>query len=156
MQIKIYSIPLTGGERLNEEMNTFLRTKRILQVESKQVIEGECAAWTFCIRYLEDNTASPSSFYSKEGQKPDYESLLDKPSYDRFVKMRKIRRDLSKSEGIPAYTIFTDEQMSELAKIETLSVAQMKSVKGIGEKTAEKYCKHFIINLIDETSQPFV
>ena len=31
MQIKVFTIPVLGGERANEELNTFLRSKRVLQ-----------------------------------------------------------------------------------------------------------------------------
>ena len=33
MQIKVFTIPVLGGERANEELNTFLRSKRVLQEE---------------------------------------------------------------------------------------------------------------------------
>jgi hypothetical protein len=35
MQIKMYSIPVMGGELLMEEMNVFLRTQKVLEVEKR-------------------------------------------------------------------------------------------------------------------------
>jgi superfamily II DNA helicase RecQ len=146
MQIKVFSIPLMGGEIVNEEMNVFLRSKRILQVESKLVTVGETPIWSFCVRYLEENQGKSLTppFLHRE-TKVDYQATLDKPSAERFTALRTVRRDLSKADGIPAYAIFTDEQLSQLAQIEELTLAKMRSVKGIGEKTVEKYGKHFII-----------
>ncbi|MDZ7876489.1 MAG: hypothetical protein U5L45_02405 [Saprospiraceae bacterium] len=43
MQIKIVNIPMVGGESLIEEMNVFLRSKRILQTES-HIVTGRSAA----------------------------------------------------------------------------------------------------------------
>ena len=39
MQIKIFTIPIMGGEKLLEEMNVFLRSKKVLQVEQHLVQE---------------------------------------------------------------------------------------------------------------------
>jgi superfamily II DNA helicase RecQ len=153
MQIKIFTIPLMGGERVNEEMNVFLRSRRILNVESKLMKVGESDCWSFCVRYQEEDRTSAPSFSDKE--KPDYEKLLDKDCYERFNHMKKIRRDLCKAEGIPAYTIFTDEQLAGLAKIEKLSLSKMKTVKGIGDKTIEKYGERFLKNFFFEKKTTF-
>ena len=39
MQIKIFTIPIMGGGKLLEEMNVFLRSKKVLQVEQHLVQE---------------------------------------------------------------------------------------------------------------------
>lgn len=135
MQIKIFNVPIPGSEEMNEEMNTFLRSKKVLSVEQQVVQSPNGAFWCFCIRYVE-GTIIPS--------RKDYKEILNEESFQRFSRMREIRKSLSLKEGIPAYAIFTDEEMSELAKIEELTLASMKSVKGIGEKKAEKYGLHFI------------
>jgi hypothetical protein len=114
MQIKTYAIPIIGGEQLNEEMNTFLRSKKILQMESQIVTHANTAFWSFCIRYLSDYVGRmPSSPFGHSGQKIDHQAKLDPKSAARFGQYRTIRRDLSKKEGIPAYAIFTDEQLSQ-------------------------------------------
>ena len=45
MQVKIFTIPIIGGERVNEEMNTFLRSKKVLQIEKEFLASS--AAWSF-------------------------------------------------------------------------------------------------------------
>ena len=37
MQIKIFTIPIMGGELLVEEMNVFLRSKKVLQLKEHLV-----------------------------------------------------------------------------------------------------------------------
>ena len=68
--------------------------------------------------------------------------------------MREIRKRLAKEEGVPAYAIFTDAEMAELAKIEILTPAAMRKVKGVGEQKIEKFGKYFISQAQDEKSQP--
>ena len=53
MQIKIFNIPIPGGEVMTEEMNSFLRSRRVLQTESHIVNNGQGSFWSFCIKYLD-------------------------------------------------------------------------------------------------------
>ena len=129
---------------MTEEMNAFLRSRRVLQTESHIVNNGQGSFWSFCIKYLE---GTPKVNDSTRRKKVDYKEVLDEMSFQRFAKMREIRKALAKEEGIPAYAIFTDEELAGLAKIENLTPATMKTVKGIGEKKVEKYSKHFITTL---------
>lgn len=145
MQIRIISVPVQGGEAVNEELNTVLRSKKVLQVEQRFVDNPQQGAmWSFCIKYVED--------YSPFGKKDkvDYRQVLDEESFKRFSAMREIRRRLSKEEDIPAFSIFTDEELAELAKMEELTIPAMKKVKGVGEKKAEKYGPHFITSKKEE------
>lgn len=47
-------------------------------------------------------------------------------------------------EAIPAFAIFTDEELAGLAKLNELTVSKMLTVKGIGEKKTERYGQKFI------------
>jgi superfamily II DNA helicase RecQ len=139
MQIKIYTIPIVGGESLTEDMNVFLRSKKILQTEMQLITDANRAYWSFCIRYIEDVTIS-----DKEKPKVDYRLVLDEPSFNRFSKMREIRKKIAVDEAIPAYAIFNDEELAGIAKLEDRALTKMKTVKGIGEKKVEKYGQYFI------------
>ena len=140
MQIKIFSIPIMGGEKLNEEMNLFLRSKKIVDIQSQLITLQQNAFWSFNIKYLDDVVG----FSSGEKGKVDYREVLDEASFKRFAKMRLERKAIAVAENVPAFTILTDEQMAGIAKIEDLTISKMKTVKGIGEKTIEKYGKQLL------------
>ena len=123
---------------MNDEMNRFLRSKKILQVQNHVVNTDQGAFWCFCIKYLDEYSAG------EKKEKVDYRELLDEASFSRFSEMRKIRKQVADAEAVPAYAIFTNEELAELAKIEGLTEARMKSVKGIGQKKVEKYGHHFL------------
>jgi superfamily II DNA helicase RecQ len=135
----MYSIPVMGGELLMEEMNVFLRSKKVLQVEKHFLPTAQSASWTFCISYLDDSPPVT------EKARVDYRQVLDEVSFKRFSKMREIRKQLADDMAVPAFAIFNDEEMSNLAKMEDLTLAKMKTVKGIGDKKIEKYGQHFLI-----------
>lgn len=141
MQIKIFTIPIVGGESLTEEMNLFLRTKKVLQVEEHIFEIANGGFWCFRIKYLESGR---QSFGFGEKEKVDYREVLSPAEFERFSSMREIRKKVASEEGIPAYAIWTDEEMSEIAKVAVLTLAELKKVKGIGEKKVEKYGKYFI------------
>lgn len=133
MQIRIFTIPIPGGEALTEEMNVFLRSRKVLEV-TEQVIGNH---WCFRVKYLDDHALN-------DRQKIDYREVLDPASFQRFSRLREIRKQLALSESVPPYVIFSDAELAELAKMEQLSLASMRRVKGIGEKKIEKYGIKFI------------
>jgi hypothetical protein len=81
MQIQIYTIPILGGEALNDELNRFLRSKNVLQVESQLVSDGQNAFWCFCIKYIEEKGADRGK------KRVDYREVLDDDSFKRFSRM---------------------------------------------------------------------
>ncbi|MCC6414024.1 MAG: HRDC domain-containing protein [Saprospiraceae bacterium] len=139
MQIKLFSIPIHGGESIGEDLNAFLRSKKILQVEQHLVSLQDAAYWCFAVRYLE--SGGPG-----ELNKPriDYKEVLDEATFARFSKLREIRKKVAQEEAIPAYAVFTDEELAGLAQLEKLTAETMRSIKGIGEKKVERYAKYFI------------
>jgi len=45
MQIKIFSIPIVGGDALNAEMNTFLRSKKVIEIEQQPAQQSGGSFW---------------------------------------------------------------------------------------------------------------
>lgn len=147
MQIKTYAIPIIGGEQMNEEMNTFLRSKKVLQMESQIVTHANTAFWSFCIKYIEDATIT-----ERERIKVDYKQVLDEAAFKRFSRLREIRKQIAFDDSIPAYAVFTDEELAGVAKLEEITLSKMKTVKGIGDKKIEKYGQLFLKSLANETN----
>jgi len=146
MQIKFFTIPIIGGDALTEELNIFLRTKKILQIEKQMVLSQGSAFWCFCVTWHNDLIAA-------DKEKKDYKKVLDEATFKRFSNLRIIRKRLAQEEAIPAYAIFTDEELAALSSIEELTLADMKSINGIGEKKVEKYGLHFIENKPNATGE---
>jgi superfamily II DNA helicase RecQ len=144
MQIKIITVPIAGGEQANEELNLLLRSKKVLQVEHQLVSGATGVYWCFCVKYLDQ---PPPLLPGDKVAKTDYKQVLDEATFKRFSRLREIRKQLAQSEAVPAYAVFTDEELSELAKLPEITLAKMRTVKGIGEKKVEKYGEQFILGL---------
>ena len=53
--------------------------------------------------------------------------------------MRECRRELAEEQGVPAYVIFHDSTLREIAAAKPASAAALGGVKGIGASKLERY-----------------
>lgn len=150
MQIKLFTIPIGDSGAAVEEMNRFLRGNKILEVENQLISNANGAYWCFCVRYVE------KAYVPAEEQRPkvDYKKVLDEATFQKFARLREIRKRVAAEEGVPAFAVFTDEELAGLARLETITPKTMLSVKGIGDKKVERFARHFITSeQQDETSR---
>jgi ATP-dependent DNA helicase RecQ len=65
----------------------------------------------------------------------------DLASMDELVyeALRTWRRDISKQHGVPAYTVFHDSTLRELAGVRPQSLAQLRAISGVGATKLERY-----------------
>ena len=145
MQIKIFNIPIGADESMMDEMNHFLRAHKIIDVKKELAILGDNSCWTFCITYMLDNKSTDSNRVNGSG-KVDYKEVLDADTFERFSLLRKLRKQIADSEAIPAYAVFTDAELAEMAKLSPLTLAEMQKISGIGKKKLEKYGNAFVAN----------
>lgn len=129
------------------EMNAFLSSRKVLEIEKELVNERKHAYWCFCVTYVEGEMPQASK------EKPDYQKVLGEAAYARFSRMREIRKRLAQEESVPAYAVFTDEELASIAKLEEVTVAAMRSIQGVGEKKVEKYGQHFVTAKKDEKGE---
>jgi superfamily II DNA helicase RecQ len=149
MQIKTFTIPIISGDSLSEEMNVFLRSKKILKINEQLINHvSEGVFWCYSIRYVDDIAAT-----EREKVKVDYRKVLDEASFNRFSALRKIRKKVAEDDDVPPYVVLTDSEMAELAREETITSETIKNVKGIGEKKLEKYGHFFLTQPQDEKSR---
>jgi len=61
-----------------------------------------------------------------------------------FQKLRALRRQIADKEQVPAYIVFGDETLRQLASLKPRSRKELLEVSGIGERKAERYGKEFL------------
>lgn len=140
MQIRLFTIPVGDSGSAQQEMNTFLRSNRILEVEQQLVQSGNGACWCFCVRYLEHSHPVTPEIRAKV----DYRQVLDEATFRKFTHLREIRKRVAAQEGVSAYVVFTDEELAELARLEEITVKTMLGIRGIGEKKVERFARYFL------------
>ncbi|WP_207421841.1 DNA helicase RecQ [Desertivirga brevis] len=61
-----------------------------------------------------------------------------------FNRLRQVRRQFSLEEDVPAYVIFSDATLQQMAKERPLSPSEMLEISGVGEFKFEKYGQVFL------------
>lgn len=145
MQIKIFNIPIGADESITEEMNHFLRAHKIIDIKKELALLSDNSCWSFCITYMQDNKPVDNNRANGNG-KIDYKEVLDAETFERFSNLRKLRKQIAEREAIPAYAVFTDAELAEMAKISPLTLLEMQKIPGIGKKKLEKYGNDFVVN----------
>ena len=154
MQIKIFSIPIGGDNSIVEEMNLFLRANKVIDIKKDLAMLDGSSCWTFCITYLQDNRQSAATTPKQgSGTKVDYKEVLEPAVFERFAALRKIRKQIAESDAVPAFAVFTDAELAEMAKPEELTLQTLQAIPGIGEKKVEKYGNAFVASIKEKKDE---
>jgi len=97
----------------------------------------------------------PLMLASPRLQKASYwQHQTQQKSYDRvlFSKLRELRKAIADGEDIAPFIVFNDATLSELARVQPQTLADMLSISGIGEVKLSRYGKPFLA-LIKEHKQ---
>lgn len=130
-QINTFFVPLSGNEAFLDEMNAFLRSHRVLQIEKAFTGNG----WAFCVEWL-DGAATSAKPYQR---RVDYREVLEPEVFDRFAKLRERRKAIAQEEGVPPYMVMTDAQMAEAVKDGEPTLDVLRKISGFGEARLAKY-----------------
>ncbi len=71
------------------------------------------------------------------------------PDEELFNHLRRVRRDFAVEENVPAYVIFSDATLDEMAKQKPMTESDLLLVSGVGEHKLFKYGQAFLNTIID-------
>lgn len=138
----MFTIPIIDVNNHNEEVNKFLSTNKIMEIEKQLVQTTTGTYWCIYISYvLEQNKAYFST------RKIDYKEILSDEKFKIFSKLRELRKKIAVKDNVSAYIIFTDAELAEIVKLKEPTLNNLKTIKGIGDKKIEKYGEIFITEL---------
>ncbi len=66
-----------------------------------------------------------------------------------FERLRALRRELADERGVPAYIVFGDAALRDMARLRPASIDQFLQVKGVGEKKLADYGQTFVDAITD-------
>jgi superfamily II DNA helicase RecQ len=143
MAFVFFTVPIQDSGRAQEELNAFLRSHKILSVDRRWVEQGSSSFWSFCIDYLEGAPAEAGGY--RGGRSPggkgkiDYRETLSPADFAVFARLRDVRKEIAQAEGVPVYTIFTNEQLAQMVQSRTTTKAALEKIAGVGDARIEKY-----------------
>jgi superfamily II DNA helicase RecQ len=140
-----------GEKSVTDELNTFLRSHRIINVE-KRLIDGERGTgWVFLVEYGGANGESGKNA-SNSSQRIDYREVLNPAEYALYDKLRHLRKEIADKAGIPVYAVFTNDQLAGIVKKPPKTAKDLLSISGIGESRVKQYGEA-VINLFAHEGQ---
>ena len=150
MQLKFFTFPVLVASIEEDSVNKFLRSVKVLEIKRDLVTVGDNTYWSICVLYIpySNNETPPGAIRGKT----DYKELLTDEQFVRFCKLRKVRKRIAEDEAIPAFAVFTDQELSEISKIGEVHLDSLKKINGVGPKKIEKYGIRFcelINNLVE-------
>lgn len=116
VQYKFFRIPVHSMELSEEEMNRFLRSVRVILVSREFVDLGENSFWAVAVEYMTMNEAETTAGSSQKKKRIDYREILSSQDFAVYVKLREWRKKVADEEGVPVYTIFTNEQLAQIVE----------------------------------------
>jgi superfamily II DNA helicase RecQ len=146
MQIKIINVPLTDDGAMQAELNRVLASNRVLEVEQRFFQNEKGGCWSFCVRYIVQTEISQIK------EKVDYKQVLSEKEFAVFASLREIRKQIAAQDAVPAYAVFTDEELANISRLPDLEASKLISIKGIGDKKVQKYGKQ-IIDMYNQKKQ---
>lgn len=141
MQLRFFTIPVIGGDEAAEELNRFLAGHRILALDRHLASDGSTSVWALCVSY---ETAADSRPAPAKRGKVDYRELLDEADFTVYARLRTLRKEIAESEGVPVYSLFTNEQMAEMVTRRVSSASALHEIPGIGDARLKKYGDAFL------------
>lgn len=144
MQILIFTIPVFDSQKQIEDMNKTLRGKNIIQIKECFVENKENSYWTFYVQYSDSSLA--------KSERTDYRKTLGEKVFEKFSRLREIRKQIAKEDSVQAYMVFTDEELSKVAGLDKITKESLLKIPGVGEKKVEKYMDK-LLQLLAETKK---
>lgn len=145
MQVRVFTIPMDGeGSDAVDELDVFLRSQKVLSVEKVAVIDHGRHFWSLCIEYLPRRpaeTGTPGTIAHGDANRPriDYREILTQAEFDRYSKLRTLRKQLADAEAVPVYTILTNSQLADLARTVPQTKTALGAIDGLGPAKLERY-----------------
>jgi superfamily II DNA helicase RecQ len=139
MKYKFFRIFVSDPDDSESQLNSFLGQNRIVHVDRNFVEDADRSHWAFCLAYID------KKFVAQIGKKEkiDYREVLDEKDFAVFAKLRDLRKKISEAEGVPAYALFTNEQLAGMVQQRTISLDKIGTIDGIGKMKLEKYGNAF-------------
>jgi superfamily II DNA helicase RecQ len=139
-QFASFFISPFGEPTVCDELNKFLRSRRIVNVEKRLIDSERGTGWLFLVEYGEElKSQQPGG-----NARIDYRETLTQQEYVLFDKLRELRKTISEKQGVPVYAIFTNEQLANMAKSPPGSIKDFHSYSGVGEGRIKQYGEAFL------------
>ena len=123
------------------ELNAFLSSRRVLDVKHHAADDGRKVV--FMVEYVEGKRKVQDSSHPRI----DYRDKLPEDQFQKFSKLRDLRKEVADEAGIPVYNVFTNAQLAEIVESKIITESALRKVTGVGKSRVDKYGERFLLLL---------
>jgi len=139
MPIEFFSIPATTPADAEDELSRFLRGHRVAAIERHFAVVGGAPMWCLAVECLDSAPPSSSGEAGFRKNRVDYKELLPPEDFARFSERRELRKQIAEAEGLPAYAIFTNEQLAAMAQTCPKTGSELQAIEEVGEAKTKRF-----------------
>lgn len=126
----------------DEPLRAFMASKEIVSFKEQFFFKDNMPYWSVMLMYKsipKPGDSSKESQKKEEDKKYDYRSFLTEESTPLFNLLREWRNEKAKKAGFPAYILFNNIQLAQIAGKKPETLTQLASVEGVGRAKIKKY-----------------
>ena len=155
MPIRVFFINARSQNNDEEQqVNDFLNRHRIVSVKKEFVADGPNSFWSLFVDFLPKSSEAKNGAPSNKRTQVDYRDILSPEDFAIFANLRELRKAVATREGVPIYTIFTNQQLADLVVNRVTTKEAFGNVKGVGGSRIEKYSDEFLASIIPQFGDP--
>jgi superfamily II DNA helicase RecQ len=141
MHIKTFFIPVPNPGAAEDELNAFLSSNRISQLEKVFVQHNGAVGWSIvCTSVLQSPLgAAVQNLGAARKNSVDYKDVLQPAEFTVFDRLRRLRKELAQAEGLPPYAVFSNEQLAAFVQRRMTQREELAQVEGVGEARLARY-----------------
>ena len=143
MKWQFFTVDARAPEAGQEALNSFCARHRVVAVEKQFVPQGAESFWSICVTYQEGGESGAMPANPKR-DRLDYREVLSEPDFAVYAQLRTLRKAMAEREGVPAYALFTNEQLAEMVTRRAISLADLGAIEGVGKSRLDKYGEPFL------------
>jgi len=131
VKLKTFTLRLAGDGFDDGPLVDFLEHREALAVHEHFFVHGGEPLWAVLISYREPPREGDAPRAAPPRRDPQAE--LSAPDRALFESLRRWRNERAVRDGKPAYLLFTNRQLAEIARARPESKAELEAIPGIGE-----------------------
>ncbi len=148
-EVRVFCIRVWDPEEGTAALNRYLESATVLSLRKEFVADGDNSFWTICVEARSAGGVPEAG----RGPKIDYAQKLTPEQFKVFRALRDYRKKVADAEGVPAFSILTNEQLSQIVERKAMSMAALGEVPGIGTARVERYGRA-ILAVLESMSGP--
>ncbi|MEI6066544.1 MAG: HRDC domain-containing protein [Methylococcaceae bacterium] len=154
MKMHFFTVPAKWPEQAQQTLNAFCAQHRVMTLEKQFVDVGIESYWSICVTFMEGINLPVAGNVTNRRDKIDYRDVLSEQDFALYAQLRNLRKALSEQEGIPAYALFTNEQLAGMVTGRVRSESELAKIEGVGKARLEKYGSAFLQVLKTSLPEP--